>query len=690
MQKWINAIKTPFHKTYNGFDESEINRMFSIPIFTVNRLNFKSMKRFTTKVLALSLLLIGINEGVQAQNLNSLKNKAQNKVKQAASSPKQKEDKPQAEKPVKVNEKNVTEILTSTPWQYDEEKLDETNKSAMKDLRLHFGEDNRLSIKYYGSEQAVMQWSVSGKTLTMSQEGESQSFDIVKLSANELHIREQQTGEESFLLAEGYNPNTSNAGSSDKEATSSSAPVSLDFDYRKNQLTYAEEFLKEDATIYQLEIDESRTGYYFDEFHPLAQKLYVHKKLEYFKMNEKADPNEESYDSPHMRILRGFRNSDGAPMYETFYTNYDKGPSAWTPRSSKMRIVENHGEGKKYTEQDALDYNGFMFFDGIAFYASYKRYDGGEIYRLNSHPTGIFVTDKKIAKELTVEMLKEKVLDYLIKGENEPDGFILGLANELHEQDRAMNSIEGKEVKSLKIKTANGETKMPVNYSINLTFEATLADGTVMSTAKKAWMDDYEITVEGATIDNEGKLMCYQFYRGNDFDVSQVLDKVVVTIKSKYHPDVTPAKIELPVDYSQPKMLNLSYAGNPWDGQLGGASLVVEVKKVKNTVDGSDLLEYRLRYKRDAHWYQVVRVKPSNSVFLDCSGFSHGNKTRGDGKDGGDGGDIRLIVDPSAASLNFDYSNKGAKAQPPKSSAYRPGQNGRDGTFEKKTQKVTW
>lgn len=374
----------------------------------------------------------------------------------------------------------------------------------------------------------------------------------------------------------------------------------------------------------------------------------------------------------------------------TYYTNYDKGPSAWVSAYDKEKIVKNHGEGKKFTEQEALDYNGFMFFEGIAFYANYRRYDGGKSYSISTLPTKIWVTDKNAAKNITYAKLEEKLMEYLIKGENEPDGFILGLSNQLHEEDRALNSIEGKEVKSIKIKTANGETKMPVNYGINLHFEATLADGKVMSTAKKAWMEDYEITVEGGTIDNEGKLLCYQFKSGNDFDVSQVRDKVTVTIKSKFHPNVPAANIELPVDYSQPKMLNLNYAGNPWDGQLGGASLVVEVKKVKNEIDGSPLLEYRLRYKRDAHWYQIVRIKPENTVFLDCSGFSHGNKTSGDGKNGGDGGDIRLILDPSVSTYNFDYSNKGAKAQPPKSSAFRPGQNGRDGTFEKKTQKVSW
>lgn len=665
------------------------------------------MKKIITSALTFALVSIVFVDQSQAQNLNSLKNKAKNKLQESVNSVGDNEGKPKEPKSVKINDENVAKILIKTPWRYDAEKLEESfeakygsmnesnmsaeqrtakeqaenQKNVMKDLRLHFGEDGKVALKFYGSEQASMQWNTSGKTLTMSQEGQEESFDILKLTDNEIHIRENKTGEESFLLAEGYTRPSSSDGKKGKG--SSSAPVSLEFDYRKNQQTYAEEFLKENGTIYELEGDFSAGKYFFDQFHPLGTAHLRKNKYEVFKLGKKSgDASEPDFDSPHMSIDHG--------GVGTYYTNYDKGPSAWVTAYNKEKIVKNHGEGKKYTDQDALDYTGYMFFDGIAFYANYSRYDGGKSYRINSLPTKIWVTDKKAANDITYAKLEEKLLDYLIKGENEPDGFILGLANELHAEDRAMNSIEGKEVKSIKIKTANGETKMPVNYGINLHFEATLADGKVMSTAQKAWMADYEITVEGGTIDNEGKLLCYQFYRGNDFDVSQVLDKVVVTIKSKFHPNVPAAKIELPLDYSQPKMLNLNYAGNPWDGQTGGASLVVEVKKVKNTVDGSDLLEYRMRYKRDAHWYQIVRVKPSNSVFLDCSGFSHGNKTRGDGKNGGDGGDIRLIVDPSATGLNFDYSNKGAKAQPPKSSAYRPGQNGRDGTFEKKTQAVNW
>ncbi|MCC5923064.1 MAG: hypothetical protein JJT77_04690 [Crocinitomicaceae bacterium] len=211
-----------------------------------------------------------------SQNLGNLKNKAQQKVKSATADGLSKEDnKPKEPKSVKIDDENAARILTSTSWRYDAEKLEESfqakygsmnesnmsaeqrtakeqaenQKNVMKDLRLHFGEDGKVALKFYGSEQASMQWNVSAKTLTMSQDGQEESFDILKLTDNEIHIREQKTKEESLLLAEGYTRPSSKAG---KKDDSPSAPVSLDFDYRKNQLTYAEEFFKENTTVYQL------------------------------------------------------------------------------------------------------------------------------------------------------------------------------------------------------------------------------------------------------------------------------------------------------------------------------------------------------------------------------------------------------------------------------------------------------
>jgi hypothetical protein len=79
--------------------------------------------------------------------------------------------------------------------------------------------------------------------------------------------------------------------------------------------------------------------------------------------------------------------------------------------------------------------------------------------------------------QLTLDMLKEKIENYLVKGENENDGFIKGLSMSLAAEDKAKNSIEGKALKSLAIKTVNGVTKLPINGSVLFNVEATLADG---------------------------------------------------------------------------------------------------------------------------------------------------------------------------------------------------------------------
>lgn len=463
------------------------------------------------------------------------------------------------------------------------------------------------------------------------------------------------------------------------------ASFSLDFDYKKNQLVYAQEFFADDATIYQMKWDRDYNQFVGSEVYDPKPKGAKSKLFGFGK-------NTMDKDADYIKDIKS-PNSLTADWggLETYYTNYDKGPSAWVRWSDKVRIEENHGEGKKYTAQDALDYGvGFMFFENIALFVSYKRYDKGTRYVVDEVET-IYVTDKKAGKKLNPKDLQTRIEQYLVKGENEGDGFIKGLSNQLAAEDRALNSIEGKEVKAIAVKTVGGEKKMPTNYIIPIEFVATLADGTTMSTANKAYTSDYEITVKGAILDEKGGLISYQTNKDKYFDLSQVTDEVTVTIKSKYHPNIPAATLKLPFDYSQPKMHTLNYAGNPYIDQWGGASLVVEVKKVKNTVDGSNLLEYRLRYKRDAEWFQVVRIKPENTLFLDCSGFSHQSKSfDGNGRNGGDGGDIRLIVDPSVTSYNFDYSNKGAKGQPAKSGGYYPGSPGRDGKFEKLTQKVSF
>lgn len=465
----------------------------------------------------------------------------------------------------------------------------------------------------------------------------------------------------------------------EKESKNSapSQPVNLEFDYRKHQLDFATEFCATDGMLYEIEINAYRQPYF-----QLTGKTM--KKSDLVQMGKKSGQDWETKVSeeraPHfMTIDHGGKG--------TYYTNYDKGPSAWVGWADKDRILENHGEGKKFTNQQALDYSGYMFFEGIAFYGRYSRYDNGVKYKVDL-PNTIWVTDKKIVNQLTLEMLKEKIENYLVKGENEDDGFIKGLSMSLAAEDKAKNSIEGKALKSLAIKTVNGVTKLPINGSVLFNVEATLADGTVMSTAKGAYWSDYEITVDGGKISESGKIIPYSAEGAIGFDLKQVKDEVTVTIKSKTH-SVAPVVLKLPIDYNV-MTFKMDYSGSP-HGRLAGIAAVIEVKQVKNTVDGTPLLEYRMRYRDENTWHHVVRLKPDTQLFFNNNGATKAFTADKNGHDGGVGGDVRLHVDPSVTKYTFDASLRGAPGQKTKYPAsYTHGAQGKDGNLTVEKRSVSW
>jgi hypothetical protein len=503
-------------------------------------------------------------------------------------------------------------------------------------------------------------------------QAEAQKLKTILREAAGIENKEQPAQQQQ----QGGNENNTKPEKESKDSAPSQ-PVNLEFDYRKHQLDYAKEFCATDGMLYEIEINS-----FFEPHFELTGKTM--KKSDLVQMGKKSGNDWETKVS-----------DESAPFYMTidhggkgtYYTNYDKGPSAWVSWSSKNKILENHGEGKKFTKQQALDYAGYMFFEGIAFYANYSRYDNGVKYKVEL-PNTIWVTDKKIVNQLTLALFKEKIENYLVKGENENDGFIKGLSLSLAAEDKAKNSIEGKSVKGLAIKTINGVSKLPINGSVLFNVEATLADGTVMSTGKGAYWSDYEITVDGGKIAENGKIIPYSAEGAIGFDISQVKDVVTVTIKSKTH-STAPVVLKLPIDYNV-MTFKMDYSGNS-HGRLAGIAAVVEVKQVKNSVDGSVLLEYRMRYRDENTWHHVVRLKPETQLFFKNDGATKAFTADKNGHDGGVGGEIRLYVDPSVAKYNFDASLRGAPGQKTKYPAsYTNGAQGKDGNLIVEKRSVSW
>lgn len=481
----------------------------------------------------------------------------------------------------------------------------------------------------------------------------------------------------------GKKKKTENAGSGgekqeinkEDKAGETNVPVSLDFDYRKNQLVYAKEFLASDVILYELEL---KYGKYV-----LTDKTM--KKSQKFRMGQKSGNKWEEEYEPKLKNSANYMNIDHGGL-STYYTNYDKGPSAWVGWSDKNKIVSDHGDGKKYTEQQALDYSGYMFFDGIAFYGRYQRYDNGLTYKASA-PNEIYVTDKKLSGKLTEEMLVEKLREYLVKGENENDGFIKALSLSLAAEDKAKNSIEGKDVKNIAIKLADGKTKIPVNGTLGFNIEATLADGKLMNTSQGAYWSDYEITIDGGKVSEGGKLEPASSTGEIKFNPSSVKDVITVTVKSKTH-NLAPVTVKIPVDYKV-NVFKMDYSGSP-HGRLAGIAAIIEVKQVKNTVDGSPLLEYRMRYRDDENWHHVVRLSPETQLFFKNDGATKAFKADKNGHPGGVGGDVKLIVDPSVAKYNFEASLRGAPGQQTKVAGYTNGSDGKDGNLTIEKRSVSW
>jgi GTPase involved in cell partitioning and DNA repair len=85
------------------------------------------------------------------------------------------------------------------------------------------------------------------------------------------------------------------------------------------------------------------------------------------------------------------------------------------------------------------------------------------------------------------------------------------------------------------------------------------------------------------------------------------------------------------------------------------------------------------------------RLKPDTQLFFSNNGATKAFSANQNGHDGGVGGDVRLIVDPSVAKYNFEASLRGAPGQKNKvSNTYSHGAQGRDGNLVVEKKSVSW
>lgn len=241
------------------------------------------------------------------------------------------------------------------------------------------------------------------------------------------------------------------------------------------------------------------------------------------------------------------------------------------------------------------------------------------------------------------------------------------------EERRIKYSIKDKKVKTIDVKLSSTSYKQgdPVSFEII----ANLEDGSQISTKNGGFLDDYSITLSGFS-KREGKTGEGIPYTNFIADSDKLIpnDEIGIKVNSKYHPNLK-AEAKAKADYNTE--WTFAREGSATTKKAAsGADIRFEVKKIK--VNGVDCYEMKVYYwgKLEDH---VRQFKPV--VTISVSGIDGTNPK---GQDGGDGGNVEIIRDPSATDFKVVVYNDGGSG----STIYQ--QNGKKGKLTDITQKLNW
>jgi len=207
--------------------------------------------------------------------------------------------------------------------------------------------------------------------------------------------------------------------------------------------------------------------------------------------------------------------------------------------------------------------------------------------------------------------------------------------------------LADKDVKSIEVITA-----VPAKFGYYIPFSykvvATLKNGTKISTGNgEGFLEDYIITapkrdfngaIESGFLDS---------------------DEIVITAKLKKDPSIShTAKISIPYNSS----LKFELYGKGWYHKRGdnGYDVTLKIKQENHSVTGKPVLRVRLESNAAYAPLREFTISPDQAIIVDCHGGDGGNE---EGHfNGGNGGNIRVIKDPSVENFYVDYNvNGGAK-----------------------------
>jgi len=401
-----------------------------------------------------------------------------------------------------------------------------------------------------------------------------------------------------------------------------------------------------------------------------------------------------------------FTSDYGAPYQE----------SGKLPRADFFRAVQKDGDNKMIEFRNSLG-NGAYKPNEVAYPMYYFAKDGGlapYIYFINGFaictkqaftapeqldnagcsPWEIYCTDKSKLKGLDCDKVKAMLKAHVGAAKQGVDAVRAeekAAAEKLEAEKRAKYTTEGKAVTKIRIEVTHKSFQQGKTYGY--TVIATLKDGSEISTATGGYIDEYIVTATGLPTTYTSYLGTTNTLAGTTITVpieeSIAGDKVVLTIKSKFHPQLVVTqtfnmeyKENVTIDYNG----DIDFNGNP----RNGGDLRVEIKAVPHGITGEKLLEYRIFSKTTGDKLKHFRISETNGVNLLANGKNGKSANLNPAKNGTNGGNITVVVDPNVKSYTLNITNAGGNGGSGDSKFPGNGSAGTKGTTEKLTQKVSW
>jgi hypothetical protein len=329
-------------------------------------------------------------------------------------------------------------------------------------------------------------------------------------------------------------------------------------------------------------------------------------------------------------------------------------------------LIKKVGILDEYYEGDLPKYPAFYYggneainvsvLDGKIYYYLWSSKTGAKIsYILTNKSVNSFTEETELLTNYRRTILAKQTA---ARDERKDDNKALELA------EKEANTLEGKEIKSIRLKKVDSMTEYGLFSVIQVGIEVELKDGKVLKTknlgGKTPYADFVATTKSGD-------------YAGGDFKVfndSKKIQghKIEIEVSSKWNTAIK-GNFELPLNYKSDVYYSfLGYYGKHnhscSSGGDGGNGQDASVQVTSKTVNGEPVNEIMVQDSKGHTYYCIIHIE--KQLYVNCYGGSGGNADSGsncgsnDGGSGGDGGDVS-ISGSGVDSLKIVVKNQGGK-----------------------------